>query len=364
MSTCCGKASAALWAFDRTIRFANQTYHSYRSSNDQTILHATVTAFPSNHIRLRIPVALDRIALCGDSSTGIWKIAAGRHVRLTVPSIQFVGDHPFTVMATGKIDSQLGYFDLAIKAQRGFTRKLGLKSASNDDGGNGLTSSVTGIKVKVEGPYGQLPEQVSRDMYVEMMEALRCFDIIKDQLLFLVEERRHRGSGAHGALSIDLHLTYGSALEPGRSEPDDLVGDKNLDLEDAVPTLPHGDSSYDTFVEVRDTETKVTSDTELKLANGGELDSAKKPMKQLPLPVPGFDMSSLSPFITITMYPGRASLLASAHFPTTEMNSRQYLSIVACGPASMCDQARVGAVQTISRDSWKGVKFIEECYSW
>ncbi|KAJ9124815.1 hypothetical protein QFC24_003184 [Naganishia onofrii] len=136
--------------------------------SNRAILRATITAFPGNHVRLRIPVALNRIALCDDRRTGIWKIAAGQHVRLTVPSIQWVGDHPFTVMATGKIDSHLGYFDLTIKAQRGFTRKLGLKSAGSRNSEFGPASSIAGIQVMVEGPYGQLPEHVSHNEMLEM----------------------------------------------------------------------------------------------------------------------------------------------------------------------------------------------------
>lgn len=100
-------------------------------------------------------------------------------MRLTIPSIQWVGDHPFTVMATGRIDNDSGYFDLAIKAQRGFTRKLGLKSSGSRGLGYGSSSSIAGVQVKVEGPYGQLSEHVS----------VAVVEFVAETVDFLVHDR-------------------------------------------------------------------------------------------------------------------------------------------------------------------------------
>ncbi|KAJ9099118.1 hypothetical protein QFC21_003997 [Naganishia friedmannii] len=352
--------SAVLWAFDRAIRFANQIYQSLRPSNGRTILQAVITTFPGNHLRLRIPIALNRIALCGDDRVGFGKIAAGHYVRLTAPDIQWVGDHPFTVMATGIIDSRVGYFDLAIKAQRGFTRKLGLSVADNHEYRS--TTLVAGIKVKVEGPYGRSPEHNALPKCLFSMAG--CFEIIKEQIMFLVDERRKRGDAAQGSLSIDLHLTCGPAIKlcGQRNEPDNPSAGRDFDLEDAVPALYYGDIDHEPVVN-DDTGLKIASDTELKHTDDTQIEFAK-PTEPLPAALPSLDGDSFSPLISITTYTGRASLLPSAHLPPSDLNATQYVSIVACGPAGMCDEARVGAMQTISEGRWKGVEFIEECYSW
>lgn len=93
------------------------------------------------------------------------KIAAGQSIGLSVPHIQCVGDHPFTVMATGGIpeEADTGYLDLAIKANEGLTRKLAnlLHVSPDAEEHNVGQTGTQSLGVLVEGPYGSLHEQVS-----------------------------------------------------------------------------------------------------------------------------------------------------------------------------------------------------------
>lgn len=93
------------------------------------------------------------------------RIAAGQSIGLSIPNIQWVGDHPFTVMATGEIpeEDDTGYLDLAIKANEGFTRKLAnLLHVSPDAEEQSVGQTGTqSLGVLVEGPYGSLHEEVS-----------------------------------------------------------------------------------------------------------------------------------------------------------------------------------------------------------
>lgn len=177
--------------------------------------------------------------------------------------------------------------------------------------------------------------------------------------MFLVEERRRNPRDfVPGSLSIDLHLTCGTASESGRNDLEKLTEEGVFHLEDAVPTLTHGDTSCHNLTTAND-----KSDTERKIADVAEFKLGNSTQSVLAL-TPRLNVNSLSPFISVNTYCGRASLLPGTYFPTSELCSTQYLSIVACGPAGMCDQARAGAIQTISEGSWKRVQFTEECYSW
>lgn len=200
-------------------------------------------------------------------------------------------------------------------------------------------------------------------MLIHQISVAGCFEIINDQLIILAEERRTRGGCDHGSLSIDLHLTSGAAVSSGRSEPSELTGERTMDLEYAVPALNHVDAIHDTIMIDNEAKTKLTNDAEPKMANDAEQKLAS-PTEAVSATARSLTTNSLSPFISITTHLGRASLRPSAHFPTSRLHSTQYLSIVACGPAALCDGVRAGAIQTISEGSWKRVEFIEECYSW
>jgi hypothetical protein len=76
-----------------------------------------------------------------------------------------MGDHPFTVMATGMNEEQagMGYLDLAIKANGGLTKKLAellhvdLEQEDLED----ANPHAASLAVLVEGPYGSLHKEVS-----------------------------------------------------------------------------------------------------------------------------------------------------------------------------------------------------------
>lgn len=91
------------------------------------------------------------------------RISAGQSIGLTVPCLQWMGDHPFTVMATGMDDETgTGYLDLAIKANQGLTKKIAdvlhVRLEELDALDRVTNESVS---VLIEGPYGKVHEQVS-----------------------------------------------------------------------------------------------------------------------------------------------------------------------------------------------------------
>jgi hypothetical protein len=120
-------------------------------------------------VRLRILIPASRLILANqlpsEAAPAInSRITAGQSIGLTIPIIQWVGDHPFTVLATGLTDlnGQMGYLDLAIKANGGLTRKLAERLLSCPE-----TTSISindhvndTFSVIIEGPYGDAHEEV------------------------------------------------------------------------------------------------------------------------------------------------------------------------------------------------------------
>ncbi len=93
-------------------------------------------------------------------------IAAGDDIRITVPRLQWVGEHPFTVFNVGTTaeDATQGFLDLLIKAEAGLTRKIA-RHTSSANGENekdvelaGDRNGKSSVAVLIEGPFGKIPE--------------------------------------------------------------------------------------------------------------------------------------------------------------------------------------------------------------
>jgi hypothetical protein len=162
-------ASAAFWAFDRVIRLLNRFYHSLRARREGWAARASITVLTKEVILLRISVPASHIVLPTQSPAELEpstpaRISAGQSIGLTVPCLQWMGDHPFTVMATG-IDAEtgVGHLDLAIKANQGLTKKIAnvLHVRLEElDPADGVTGDQ-GVSVLIDGPYGKIHDQVS-----------------------------------------------------------------------------------------------------------------------------------------------------------------------------------------------------------
>lgn len=160
-------ASAAFWAFDRVTRLLNRFYHSLRPDKGGLVAKASITLLTKGVIRLRITVPESHTVLPTESPVELEpsipeRISAGQSIGLTVPCLQWMGDHPFTVMATGTDTESKGYLDLAIKANQGLTKKIAdvlqVRLGELDPPDQVTTESVS---VLIEGPYGKVHEQVS-----------------------------------------------------------------------------------------------------------------------------------------------------------------------------------------------------------
>lgn len=71
-----------------------------------------------------------------------------------------------------------------------------------------------------------------------------------------------------------------------------------------------------------------------------------------------------SPWFDVTIKHGRACMIVEQHFPTSELSAEQSLTIMSCGPAALCDEARMQAKLAAAEGSWKIIDYVEECYSW
>ncbi|KAJ1032373.1 hypothetical protein NDA16_000400 [Ustilago loliicola] len=153
--------TAAFWAFDRAVRLIGRVVMSlswrYADGAGAT-RKAELTSYGDGaYIRMRIQVPATRLNLpewrpssslsssidfgqdveqhrdgrCNllrkSSSLGTAKIGAGDDIRITIPKLQWVGEHPFSVFAVGRCKSGspgMGYVDLVIQRQAGLTQKL------------------------------------------------------------------------------------------------------------------------------------------------------------------------------------------------------------------------------------------------
>lgn len=173
--------AAAFWVFDRVIRWAARIYLSFSFGSRSTVssrkgvaiiecASAQIQAYgvDADYTRLRIAVPASKLRFADQQPSLIRGVAAGDDVRITIPRLQWVGEHPFTVFATGtsKDDPSQGNIDLLIKTGGGLTRKLA-HHAVNSSKTNGEDKDIEmvdasadqpSIAVLIEGPFGTAPE--------------------------------------------------------------------------------------------------------------------------------------------------------------------------------------------------------------
>lgn len=182
------------------------------------------------------------------------RIGAGDDIRVSVPRLQWVGDHPFSVFAVGRSkhgDTNMGYVDLIIQRQAGLTQKLSdlaqkLDSPPSDfylGSSDSFLPSATRpkgkrVRVVIDGPFGRSPSLKGAQhavlvaggiaitfCYPLLVKAARgefasletcklvwivrnesILDVLRDGLRELLGEIGRRG-GSRCQLSIHIYLT-------------------------------------------------------------------------------------------------------------------------------------------------------------
>ena len=158
------------------------------------------------------------------------------------------------------------------------------------------------------------------------------FELIEPHLheLVVALQQRHKGRTAPQIL-IDLHCTQ--APLPGKVQGQ---------VESLVPVLASGDTA-----KVEDASPPQPKRTESDLSSKSSVAS----------------LASLSPWIKLTRCNGRPQGLAASagHLVPSTVET---LAIVACGPAALCDDARVEALAWRSQQAWADITYFEECFIW
>lgn len=216
--------SAAFWAFDRVIRLATRLYFSMHwvEAKGPKCASAHVRAVGSRYMCLRIELPLSRLRFQGpiDATAGLnmLTIGAGDDIRITVPRVQLVGEHPFTVLRTGKLSDQRGYLDLLVKTYGGLTRKLALRTKALPGGGEEVRLGGSKVNVLVEGPFGSAPSLVNAEHAVLVAggiaitycwpmftaSARGCYPALKTcKLVWIVRHSGMYGSAEHKIVAIN-----------------------------------------------------------------------------------------------------------------------------------------------------------------
>ena len=170
--------AAGVWAFDRAARIISRVWLSFYSPrfggkaverNTSLVKCATgqirALGSTSEFTRLRITIPATRLRI-EDQPRLLGGIAAGDDIRITIPRLQWVGEHPFTVFSAGvhSDDPTQGYIDLLIRTEAGLTRKLASHAQSQtrqqekDIEQARRRSSIGDVAVLIEGPFGIIPD--------------------------------------------------------------------------------------------------------------------------------------------------------------------------------------------------------------
>ncbi|SPO22892.1 related to FRE6 - Ferric reductase [Ustilago trichophora] len=294
--------TAIFWAFDRTVRLLGRIAMSlsWRYADGAGAMRkAELTSYGNGaYTRMRIQVPVSRLRLPNDASSsslasyidfedetkqrlgsisrslgdssllGFAKIGAGDDVRITIPRLQWVGEHPFSVFAVGRCKTgnpDMGYIDLVIQRQAGLTQKLSKladklsKPTVVSDRGpsdaylqRAVRQKGKRVKVAIDGPFGRSPSlegvrhavliaggiaitfcyplfvkaargefsglETCKLVWIVRNEAI--LDVLRDSLPELLDEVRKRG-GSRCRLSIDIYVTTRS--KASASQPSDVV---------------------------------------------------------------------------------------------------------------------------------------------
>lgn len=319
-----------------------------------------------------------------------WKIEAGTSIRILIPRLQSFSDHPFTVIEADHVESDNGaaYVDLLIRPEAGLTKKLFEKA--NGPGGLGGAESAGGsteLSVILEGPYGKkhskevtesddvllfaggvgiafslpyfcraaLHSPESRHKLVWSLREPGMVEAVEEQLVELASKlQRKEGASSVNRPVIELHVTAGevaAAKDPLKEVPSEI----SSDIARVISKLPADESAEDASISGSDSVKSIVKDevTALKVRSAADLIESLR--------------TRLAPTIDLVVEQGRPSTEPTHHFAPVEATSKgahRTLAVLACGPGSLCDDTRVGALAALTGKEWRDVEYVEECFDW
>lgn len=293
--------TAAFWAFDRTVRLLGRVAMSlsWRYADGAGAMRkAELTSYANGaYTRMRIQVPASRLRLpsvrsshqltscfdleddtkrgcsrlpkllANDSVPEVARIGAGDDIRITVPRLQWVGEHPFSVFAVGRCKTgnpNMGYIDLIIQRQAGLTQKLSklaeelsqptkvAVSRSDESLHRAVRPKGNRVKVVIDGPFGKSPSlrgarhavliaggvaitfsfpllvKAARGEYPDLESCKLVWivrnegilDVLRESLPELLDEVRRSG-GSPCRLSIDIYVT--TQAKPSAASPSSMA---------------------------------------------------------------------------------------------------------------------------------------------
>ncbi|SNX81814.1 related to FRE3 - Ferric reductase, reduces siderophore-bound iron prior to uptake [Melanopsichium pennsylvanicum] len=408
--------AAAFWGFDRVVRWIMRIYLSFSFGSRSTALSreinpsirctsAQIQAYGAkpDYCRLRITVPASKIRVVNEAQPLIQGVAAGDDIRITIPRMQWVGEHPFTVFEAGifKHNPSQGYVDLLIKTAGGMTHKLAQhminSSGTNSDNRNiemgGATTKQSRVSVLIEGPFGRAPEinQATTDivlvaggiaitfcwpLFVRAFKAqvsaagesnLRSCkliwivrsesttQILEEAFTELVQQVQSEQNLKKCCFTMDVYVTSIATATPTAALPISSSS-ASIKAKKSIET-PGGGSSTRHFD--RSPSNEVLGLT--VLSHVGEEITNEKTHDKL------FDNSVQGDLVKVSRFNGRPKPLASCMFAhlehkPLERGHTQCLTVAFCGPSSLCDDIRYEAVGLIKKGH--NVELIEECFMW
>lgn len=409
--------AAAVWAFDRIVRFAARIYLSFSLGSSPSAVAkdgsqqgsyllkcatGQIRAFGVNadYTRLRISVAASKLCLAGQSQGLMRGIAAGDDVRITIPRLQWVGEHPFTVFSAGsqQHDPTQGYIELLVKTEAGLTRRLAndLSISAHSQGNDkdvetaGTSSRTRDVAVLIEGPFGVAPEinEATTDMVlvaggiaitfcwplfvaavkssysaaahkrlascklVWIVRQSSTLTVLEEAFIELVDQLRNMQIGNSCQFSMDIYVTSASSSLPASLACSRFVKEEAADAPKQRSDLAVSgelDLSSDSI------ELPVLSHTEHDAIND------QKPQCRLLSDRIGGQV------IKVSHFNGRPQLLSSSLFGHLDQDSmlqehNRNLFVGLCGPASLCDDVRIETIRLLKKGI--NVDLFEDCFTW
>ncbi|TKY89359.1 hypothetical protein EX895_001890 [Sporisorium graminicola] len=409
--------AAIMWAFDRVVRLAVRFYLSFslasrsdRSASTKkglTVIECAqgqIRAFGinSNYVRLRISVPVNKLRFVDQprQQSLFGGVGAGDDIRVTIPRLQWVGEHPFTVFAVGlnKEDPSQGYIELLIKAAGGLTRKLAnqMITSTATDGQDkdvelaGSPAEPKSLAMLIEGPFGRVPEihESTTDLvlvaggiaitfcwplfvaaFKSSLKASNASKLATCKLVWIVRQEstltlleeafdelvKHvqvEQGNKHCQFALDIYVTS-TASSP-------LVGSAAASIKDKgaleSPQCQQGSISR-TGSELPDDVAELPTLAHTEAATRGE-------KGQVCLFSDGVEGDLIK---THRFSGGRPQILSATLFGHLDQEALarqpgQNLTVAFCGPSSLCDDVRHETVSLLKKGIQ--VELVEECFTW
>ncbi|SPO30199.1 related to FRE3 - Ferric reductase, reduces siderophore-bound iron prior to uptake [Ustilago trichophora] len=405
--------AAAFWAFDRVVRWVSRVYLTFSFESRSNVssekgssvikcASAQIRAFSAaaDYTRLRISVPASKLRLADQPQPLIQGIAAGDDIRVTIPRLQWLGEHPFTVFAAGTFDDEpsQGYIDLLIKTEGGLTRKLAKHAvrssktckADNDVELAGAPPNPLEMSVLIEGPFGTVPEiskgttdlvlvaggiaitfcwplfvaafkscltkagkpKLATCKLVWILRHESTLALLEEAFLDLVQQVQgeHDLTGCHFTMDIYVTSTVSQALHSSSAsnsikEHADEAG--SLHHEKVLTSVGKDDI-------ILEAEVPALSHTES--GNSDEEQQAKL-----------FWDGVKGDAVKVCRFFGRPKSLSLSLFGHLDKEQLvrerdQALTVAFCGPSSLCDDIRYEAVGLLKKGI--PVELVEECFTW